>query len=161
RSCRGRSLMEHRIQLPTTATAMRSLHAGDTVYISGPLFGIRDATQIRIFDRGIKPPVDLGGHFVIHTAPNVKKTAAGRFEKVCIGSTTSTRMERFSPPLIAEYGVRGIIGKGGLLESSTRAMAEYGACYLSIVGGSAALETTQIEEIEEVYWEDLLPECLW
>jgi L(+)-tartrate dehydratase beta subunit len=70
-------------------------------------------------------------------------------------------MERFSPLLIAQCGVRGIIGKGGLLEGSTRAMAEHGACYLSIVGGSAALETTQIEEIEEVHWEDLLPECLW
>jgi L(+)-tartrate dehydratase beta subunit len=153
--------MEHRLHLPTTATVMRSLHAGDTLYISGPLFGIRDATQIRIFDGGMKPPVDLDGHFVIHTAPNVKKNPDGRYEKVCIGTTTSTRMERFCPPLIGQYGVRGIIGKGGLLEASTRAMAEHGACYLSIVGGSAALETTQIEDIEEVYWEDLLPECLW
>ncbi len=140
---------------------MRTLHAGDTVFISGPLFGIRDATQIRIFDKGIPPPADLAGHFVIHTAPNVKKLPNGRYEKICIGTTTSTRMERFSPPLISRYGVRGIIGKGGLLESSTAAMAEHGACYLSIVGGAAALETTQIEEIEEVYWEDLLPECLW
>src|SRR5215468_10325026 len=104
--------MERHIPLPTTEAVMRELKAGETVYISGPLFGIRDATQIRIFDRGIKPPVDLNGHFVIHTAPNVKKTADGRFEKVCIGTTTSTRMERFSPPLIAEYGVCGIIGKG-------------------------------------------------
>src|SRR5262245_37568478 len=140
---------------------MRSLKAGDTVFISGPLFGIRDATQIRIFDQGVTPPVDLTGHFVIHTAPNVKKLADGRYEKICIGTTTSTRMERFSPLLIAHYGVRGIIGKGGLLESSTRAVSEYGACYLSIVGGAAALETTQVEEIEAVYWEDLMPECLW
>lgn len=140
---------------------MRELRAGDTVYISGPLFGIRDATQIRIFDKGIAPPVDLSGHFCIHTAPNVKKLPNGRYEKVSIGTTTSTRMERFSPLLISQYGVRGIIGKGGLLEASTRAMAEYGACYLSIVGGTAALETLQIEEIEEVYWEDLMPECLW
>src|SRR5690242_12623340 len=122
--------MEHRVQLPTTPTLMRSLKAGDTIYISGPLFGIRDATQIRIFDRGIKPPVDLNGHFVIHTAPNVKKIADGRYEKVCIGTTTSTRMERFSPLLIEQYGVCGIIGKGGLLEASTRAMAQHGACYL-------------------------------
>jgi L(+)-tartrate dehydratase beta subunit len=153
--------MEHRIQLPTTEAVMRSLAAGDSIFISGPLFGIRDATQIRIFDRGIPPPVDLAGHFVIHTAPNVRKLSDGRYEKICVGTTTSVRMERFSPRLIADYGVRGIIGKGGLLEQSTLAMARHGACYLSIVGGAAALETTQIEEIEEVYWEDLLPECLW
>jgi L(+)-tartrate dehydratase beta subunit len=153
--------MEHHIQLPTTEAAMRALHAGDSVVISGPLFGIRDATQIRIFDHGIKPPVDLAGHFVIHTAPNVKKRPDGGYEKICVGTTTSTRMERFSPLLLAQYGVRGIIGKGGLLDASTRAMAEHGACYLSIVGGAAALETTQIEDIEEVYWEDLMPECLW
>jgi L(+)-tartrate dehydratase beta subunit len=153
--------MEHRIHLPTTEATMRSLHAGDTVVIDGPLYGIRDASQIRIFDRGVKPPVDFNGHFVIHTAPNVKKLPDGRYEKLCVGTTTSTRMERFSPPLISQFGVRGIIGKGGLLEGSTQAMAEHGACYLSIVGGAAALETTQIEEIEEVYWEDLLPECIW
>jgi L(+)-tartrate dehydratase beta subunit len=153
--------MDHHIQLPTTEATMRSLRAGDTVFISGPLFGIRDATQIRMFDQGMRPPVDLSGHFVIHTAPNVRKLADGRYEKICIGTTTSTRMERFSAPLLAQYGVRGIIGKGGLLESSTVAMSESGACYLSIVGGAAALETTQIEEIEAVYWEDLMPECLW
>lgn len=140
---------------------MRQLRAGDTVYISGPLFGIRDATQIRMFDRGVPPPVDLSGHFCIHTAPNVKKLPDGRYEKVSIGTTTSMRMERFTPLLISQYGVRGLIGKGGLLEGSTLAMAECGACYLSIVGGTAALQTLQIEEIEEVYWEDLMPECLW
>lgn len=151
----------HHITLPVTESQMRTLRAGDTVTASGPLIGIRDATQIRIFDQGVKPPIDLAGHFCIHTAPNVKKLANGRYEKVSIGTTTSARMERFTPGLIRQYGVRGIIGKGGLLEGSMKAMAECGACYLSIVGGAAAIETTQIEEIEEVYWEDLMPECLW
>jgi L(+)-tartrate dehydratase beta subunit len=149
------------IDLPAGEAAIRSLRAGDTVYISGPLFGIRDATQIRMFDKGVAAPVDLSGHFCIHTAPNVRRRPDGRYEKLSIGTTTSTRMERFSPLLISQYGVRGIIGKGGLLEGSARAMVQYGACYLSIVGGTAALETQQIEEIEEVYWEDLMPECLW
>ncbi len=70
-------------------------------------------------------------------------------------------MERFSPGLIERYGVRAIVGKGGLLEGSMEAMKRFGACYLSIVGGAAALSTLQIEEIEAVYWEDLMPECLW
>jgi len=80
---------------------------------------------------------------------------------VCIGTTTSTRMERFSPLLIQQYGVRIIIGKGGLLEASLEAMKTFGACYLAIVGGAAALETTQIEEVEAVYWEDLHPEAIY
>lgn len=154
-------MADHRIQLPITEERVRQFNAGDTVYISGPLFGIRDATQIRMFDEGIPAPVDLSGHFCIHTAPNVRKLRDGRYEKVSIGTTTSTRMERFSLPLISKCGVRGIIGKGGLLEESTRTMAEYGSCYLSLVGGTAALETRQVEEIEAVYWEDLMPECLW
>jgi len=63
--------------------------------------------------------------------------------------------------MIGNYGVSAIVGKGGLLAGSLKAMKEYEAVYLAIVGGAAALETTQIEEIEQVYWEDLFPECLW
>lgn len=139
---------------------IRRLCVGDKLTVDGTIFGIRDATQIRIFDQGVEPPVNLKGHLCLHTAPNVKKVG-NRYEKVSIGTTTSTRMERFTPLLIEKYGVRGIIGKGGLLEGSMRAMMEHGACYLAIVGGAAALETTQIQDIEEVYWKDLMPECLW
>ena len=70
-------------------------------------------------------------------------------------------MDRFAPGLIEQYGVRAIVGKGGLLQGSIDSMAKYGAAYLAIVGGAAALETMQIEEIEQVWWEDLMPECLW
>jgi L(+)-tartrate dehydratase beta subunit len=70
-------------------------------------------------------------------------------------------MERFTPDLIRRYGVRAIIGKGGLHEGSLKAMQECGAVYLAIVGGAAALETQQIEEVEHVYWEHLHPEALY
>jgi L(+)-tartrate dehydratase beta subunit len=60
-----------------------------------------------------------------------------------------------------KYGVRAVVGKAGLLEGSLEAMKQFGACYLAIVGGAAALETTQIEEVEEVYWEDLHPEAIY
>src|ERR1041384_186309 len=70
-------------------------------------------------------------------------------------------MDRFVPGLVEQYGVRAIVGKGGVLEGSIEAMQRGGAVYLAIVGGAAALETLQIEEIEEVWWEDLMPECLW
>jgi L(+)-tartrate dehydratase beta subunit len=117
------------------------LRAGDEVTVQGHIIGIRDRTQIRIFDHGQEPPMDLAGAFLLHTAPNVRKLDDGRYEKICIGTTTSARMVRFTEPLGARYGVRAICGKGGLPD--------------------AALETTQIEEIEEVAWEELMPECLW
>ena len=108
----------------------------------------------------MEPPVDLNGSVCLHTAPNVKKVG-NRYHPVCVGTTTSTRMDRFTPGLLEHYGVRAIIGKGGLLDESVHAMRKFGGCYLAIVGGAAALETTQIDAIEEVYWEDLMPECIW
>jgi L(+)-tartrate dehydratase beta subunit len=149
------------LQTPLTEDVVRSLKLEDTVYIDGHIFGIRDATQIRIFDEGIAPPTDLTGAVCIHTAPGVKKLPNGKYEKVCIGTTTSTRMNRFFPPLIKQYGVRAMIGKAGFLQDTIDKMKEYGGVYLAIVGGAAALETMQIEEIEQVWWEDLMPECLW
>jgi L(+)-tartrate dehydratase beta subunit len=91
----------------------------------------------------------------------VRKLANGKYEKLSIGTTTSMRMDRFAPGLMEQYGVRAIVGKGGFQQGSVDAMARFGGAYLAIVGGAAALETLQIEAIEEVWWEDLMPECLW
>jgi L(+)-tartrate dehydratase beta subunit len=145
---------------PLREEDIRELRIGDSVTVTGIVYGLRDATQIRIFDEGVEPPVDLKGSVCLHTAPNVKKVG-NRYHPICVGTTTSTRMDRFTPGLIERYGVRAIIGKGGLLDGSARAMQQVGGCYFAIVGGAAALETTQIEAIEEVYWEDLMPECIW
>jgi len=149
------------LKTPLAEAHIRQLHLEDTVTINGVIFGIRDATQIRIFDQGIAPPADLTGSVCLHTAPGVRKLPDGRYEKLSIGTTTSTRMDRFVPGLVDTYGVRAIVGKGGLLQGSIDAMAKKGAAYFAIVGGAAALETMQIEEIEQVWWEDLMPECLW
>jgi len=154
-------MAHYKLQTPLSEAEVRQLTLEDTVTIDGTIFGIRDATQIRIFDEGIAPPVDLTGGVCLHTAPGVRKLPDGRYEKLSIGTTTSTRMDRFVPGLVEQYGVRAIVGKGGVLEGSVAAMQKAGAVYLAIVGGAAALETIQIEEIEQVWWEDLMPECLW
>jgi L(+)-tartrate dehydratase beta subunit len=151
-----------RVTFPVTdPQEILKLHAGDEVLVDGHIIGIRDRTQIRIFDEGVDPPLDLTGAFLLHTAPNVRKLGEGRYEKICIGTTTSARMVRFTEPLGRDYGVRAICGKGGLPDEAIEPMREHGMVYFAIVGGAAALETTQIEEIEEVYWEELMPECLW
>lgn len=154
-------MAEHVLKPPLDEADVRMLKLEDTVLINGIIFGIRDATQIRIFDEGIEPPADLAGSVCLHTAPGVKKRPDGKYEKLSIGTTTSTRMDRFVPGLLERYKVRAIVGKGGLLQGSVDAMQKLGGVYLAIVGGAAALETMQIEEIEEVWWEDLMPECLW
>lgn len=150
----------HNLTTPFTDEMIHELHVGDTVYFDGTLFGIRDLTQIYMFDQNHEPPCSLAGMPAIHTAPSLKKDG-DRWEKICVGTTTSTRMERFSPELIGTYGVKAIIGKGGLYNGSLQAMQQHKAVYLAIVGGSAALETLQVEEVEEVYWEHLHPEALY
>jgi len=150
-----------RLTFPTTEDEIRKLRAGDEVNVDGHIIGIRDRSHIRIFDEGVEPPMDLGGAFLLHTAPGVRKIGPGRYEKVSIGTTTSARMVRFTEGLGAKYGVRAIAGKGGLPDEAIEPMRKYGMVYFAIVGGAAALETTQIEEIEEVAWEELMPECLW
>jgi L(+)-tartrate dehydratase beta subunit len=152
---------EHQLRFPATEEEIRRLRAGDSVLVDGHIIGIRDRTHIRIFDQGIEPPMDLRGAFLLHTAPGVRKLGSGRYEKVSIGTTTSWRMARFTEPLGRDYGVRAIAGKGGLPDEVIGPMRTYGMVYFAIVGGAAALETTQIEEIEEVAWEELMPECLW
>ena len=159
-------MAHHDLQTPVTEAQVRALHVNDMVTLQRTLYGIRDATQIHMFDRGRTTRFDLNGHAVIHTAPNVKKVEpsdaypAG-YQPICIGTTTSDRMERFTRPLMTACGVRLVIGKGGLREGSAEAFAELGGAYLAIVGGTAALETTWIEQIEDVDLDDLNPESLW
>lgn len=140
---------------------MRQLRVGDSVLLDGIVYGVRDANMIRIFDEGVAPPVDWHGAALLHTAPNVRKVGPGSYEPLSVGTTTSMRMDRFTEGLLRDYGVRAILGKGGLSERSAEVMRRYGACYLSVTGGAAAMETLQLEEIEKVFWEDLMPECIW
>jgi L(+)-tartrate dehydratase beta subunit len=154
------------LNMPITEQQARQLKVNDTVTLNGTLYGIRDATLIHMFDRGRTTRFDLNGHAVVHTAPNVKwvgETEAhpSGYAPICIGTTTSARMERFTRPLMEQYGVRIIIGKGGLSQGSSDAFRDLGGVYVAIVGGAAALETTWVEQIEEVDLDDLNPESLW
>ncbi len=159
-------MAHYEFDMPVTEQQMRQVRVNDTVTLNGTLYGIRDATQIHMFDHGRKTRFDLNGHAVVHTAPNVKwvgetKGQPSGYEPICIGTTTSARMERFTRPLMEQCGVRIIIGKGGLFAASQAAFKDIGGIYLAIVGGAAALETTWIEQIEDVDLDDLNPESLW
>jgi L(+)-tartrate dehydratase beta subunit len=154
-------MADYRFKTPLTEENMRQLRVGDSVTLDGIVFGVRDANLIRVFDNGVPPPVDWRGAALLHTAPNVRKVGPGKYEPLSVGTTTSMRMDRFTEGLLRDYGIRAILGKGGLSQRSAELMKQYGACYLSVTGGAAAMETLQIEEIEKAYWEDLMPECIW
>lgn len=158
-------MAHHHLNTPLSDDDLQRLHAGDTVTIDGHIFGIRDANLIRLFDQQVELPADLipqlKGAIGLHTAPNVKKRADGQYEKVCVGTTTSYRMDRFTRGLFEKYGLKAIAGKGGLLADGSQACVDFNSCYLTVIGGAAALETLQVEAIEGVWWEDLMPEAIW
>lgn len=155
--------MEHRLETPLHEDTVRALRTGDTVVLDGVVWGIRDATLIRIFDHRQPSPADLRDAVLLHVAPNVRRSPAAPsgYEPMTVGTTTSMRMDRFTEGVLRDLQARAIIGKGGLSETSSAALARYGGVYLAIVGGAASVETEQVEAIERVYWEDLMPECLW
>ena len=159
-------MTHHVLDMPVSEAQVRALRVGDSVTLERTLYGIRDATLIHMFDRGRTTRLDLQGHAVIHTAPNVRKVeispdSPAGYAPLCIGTTTSQRMERFTRPLMQRDGVRIIIGKGGMGGETLAAFRDMGGAYLAIVGGAAALETTWIEAIEDVDMDDLHPESLW
>ena len=154
------------LETPIGEEEARQLRVGDTVTLERTLFGIRDATLMAMFDRGTRTKFDLHGHAVVHTAPNVRNVEPSaenpaKYAPVCIGTTTSMRMERFTRPLMEREGARLIIGKGGMGPETLAAFADLGGAYLAVVGGAAALQTTWIEAIEDLDFEELNPECLW
>ena len=159
-------MTHHILEMPANEAQVRALKVGDTVTLERTLFGIRDATLMAMFDRARKTKFDLQGHAVVHTAPNVKKVPVsnenpGGYIPLCIGTTTSQRMERFTRPLMEQNGVRIIIGKGGMGPDTIKAFRDIGGVYLAVVGGAAALQTTWITAVEDVDMDDLHPESLW
>src|SRR5947209_12546102 len=112
-------MAHHELATPVTEAQVRALVVGDTVTLERTLYGIRDATLIAMFDRARTTRFDLSGHAVLHTAPNVRKVERSAanpvgYAPLCVGTTTSQRMERFTRLLLARTGVRVIIGKGGM-----------------------------------------------
>jgi len=145
---------------PIDEKAIRSLHVGDTVNITGRLYTGRDAVHQRLHE-GIKPPVDLKGHLIYHCGPVMVKEGD---QWVCkaAGPTTSSREEPYQWEVIKNYGIRGAIGKGGMGEKTLQACKEYGAVYLHAIGGAAQVCAASVKRVDRVDWMDLgSPEAIW
>lgn len=156
-----------RITTPIDEATIRSLHAGDEVLISGRLYTGRDAVHKYLADGGGLPDgVDLRGGIIYHCGPVVvEKMGDGGhrdFTVTAAGPTTSIREEPYQADLIARYGIRAVIGKGGMGLKTLAACKEYGAVYLHAIGGAAQVYADCITGVDAVYLEEFgSPEAIW
>ena len=155
-----------RITTPLTEEAARSLRSGDEVLISGTLYTGRDAVHKYLHGGGALPEgVDLWGGIIYHCGPVVlerDENGARAFTVTAAGPTTSIREEPYQADLIARYGLRGVIGKGGMGLQTLAACREHGAVYLHAIGGAAQVYARCITGVEDVYLEEFgSPEAIW
>ena len=151
--------MEKHITLPLTEETARSLHAGDTVYLTGEIYTSRDAGHKRMCEalaRGEELPFDPMNATIYYVGPTPAKPGQ------VIGSagpTTSGRMDAYAPTMMS-VGARGMIGKGARLPEVVDAMKKYGGVYFGAIGGAGALITKSIKKCELIAYEDLQSEAL-
>ncbi len=149
------------LQTPLTEEAVRSLHAGDRVRLSGVIWTGRDAAHKRLvaaLDAGTPLPVELRGQAIYFVGPC--PAPPGR-PIGSAGPTTSGRMDAYSPRLIAECGLRGMIGKGGRSQPVIDAMQQHGAVYFAATGGAGALIAQCIKKCELIAFPELGPEAVY
>jgi fumarate hydratase subunit beta len=153
--------MEKKISTPIDKEAVRNLHAGDYVYITGTIYTARDAAHKRMYEailEGNKPPVDLTGNIIYYLGPTPANESKGQVIGSA-GPTTSSRMDKYAP-LIMEQGLNGIIGKGKRSQEVIESMKKNEAVYFAAVGGAGALLSKCIKKSEVVAYEDLGTEAI-
>ena len=155
-----------RLTTPLTEEAVRALKAGDDVLISGTMYTGRDAVHKYLAGGGAVPDgVDLNGAVIYHCGPVVIERGEGddrSFTVKAAGPTTSIREEPYQAGLIGKYGLRGVIGKGGMGAKTLEACSEHGAVYLHAIGGAAQVYAECIERVDDVYLEEFgSPEAIW
>lgn len=160
-------MAQTKLTTPLSEETVRSLKAGDEVLISGILYTGRDAVHKYLAGGGELPAgVDLDGGIIYHCGPVVveKKDADGtrHFTVTAAGPTTSIREEPYQAGIIEKFGVRGVIGKGGMGLKTLEACKKFGSVYLHAVGGAAQVYAECIKGVEGVYLEEFgSPEAVW
>lgn len=152
-----------KIDLPVAEERIRELKAGDVVLISGRMITARDAGHkylVENDDREIAGYLD--GSVIYHLGPVVKKTDDG-WKMIAAGPTTSAREEPYEAEVIERYGVKGVIGKGGMGQRTLDALGKFGAVYFHAVGGAATLLASSVKDIPCVFKleEFGVPEAFW
>ena len=167
----------HHLTIPISEDDIRALHVGDTVYLSGVMSTGRDAAHKYLIENFIRtdtvPASEqwlyeeleriLREGIIYHCGPIVRQDEAGKWHFVAAGPTTSIREEPYEADVIAHFGLRGVIGKGGMGARTLRACQEHGATYFHAVGGAASLIANAVKEVVAVHKKDELgvPEAFW
>jgi len=165
------------LHTPITEEAIRALHVGDQVRIFGTIVTARDAAHKYMKDTFFHGPAipesEAGvyarlrelwqGGVMYHCGPVVSRDADGRWRFVSAGPTTSTREEPYEADVIAHFGLRAVIGKGGMGPKTLAACQQYGAVYLHAIGGAATLIASYVKEVLDVFKKDELgvPVAFW
>lgn len=149
---------------PLSERDVRDLRVGDIVHLDGKILVARDRAHQRLCELAMAwkpPPFELQGSAIYHCGLLVRRVGE-RWKVLAAGPTTSARMERFQPEIISRFGVRMVIGKGGMGALTAKAMGEFGAVYCAITGGTGALIAKTIKKVERVEWLELgTPEAIW
>lgn len=154
-----------KFNLPFTEEDVRSLKLGDSVEITGTIFTARDAAHQYLVSHPVpeQPAPDLTNAVIYHCGPVIVKDAAGKWRVTAAGPTTSSREEPYEATLIERFGLKAIIGKGGMGPKTAEACKKFGCVYLHAVGGAAQILAATVVDIPNVYYYDQFgaPEAIW
>jgi fumarate hydratase class I len=167
--------MATKLTVPISEDEIRALHVGDQVLLSGVIFTGRDAAHkymMESFIKGDCPAAEqetyavlkegLAGSVIYHCGPVVRKRDDGQYEFVAAGPTTSIREEPYQADVMGHFGVRAVIGKGGMRDKTLAGCREHGGVYLHAIGGAATLIAESVKEVLAVYKLDFgVPEAFW
>jgi fumarate hydratase subunit beta len=168
--------MLHSLTVPISEEAIGALHVGDQVHLSGVIVTARDAAHKLMIEKFIQAPqiaehADLyarlkellAGGVIYHCGPVVRQDVQDRWHFVAAGPTTSIREEPYEAEVIQHFGLRAVIGKGGMGPKTLQACQDYKAVYLHAIGGAASLIASSVQEVVDVYQKDELgvPEAFW
>ena len=167
--------MHHNLTVPIPDQAIRALHVGDTVSLSGVIVTGRDAAHRFMVEHFIKNPVApedealhaelkrlLDGSVIYHCGPVVRKHDDGSYSFVAAGPTTSIREEVYQADVIAHFNLKGVIGKGGMAGRTLQACQTQPAVYLHAIGGAASLIAQSVKEVVGVHKLEFgVPEAMW
>ncbi len=149
---------------PFTEEKIRALKVGDEVGLTGIVFTGRDAVHKYLHEGGELPPeVNLRDGILYHCGPVVMKDDQGKWKVTAAGPTTSIREEPYQADIIGKFGIRGVIGKGGMGDKTLAACREFGCAYLHAVGGAAQVLAECIKTVRGVYFMERFgaPEAIW
>jgi fumarate hydratase, class I len=152
---------EFRLTTPLKEEDVRQLKVGDIVILSGPMVTGRDAIHKHLSTHDC--PVDLNGAALYHCGPVMLKDEDGKWHVKAAGPTTSIREEPYQADILRKFGVKAVIGKGGMGAKTLQGLKDTGAVYLNAIGGAAQVYAETITEVTGVeYLEEFgIPEAMW